>query len=149
MMLSILLLILLLGLPAAIIFPIVFRKRKNRSLGTQEKTQMANLNSRNRSSINEQQELTVKLGESFLLSGKEHGSVGITYHLEYDEAYFNVSKTSRYSNLKFAEKPMCGGDEAIASYTVSPKSKGTFVLNAISSFRGTVEKNVQYRINVI
>ena len=92
--------------------------------------------------------ISVPLGCDIEYSYSVHGSVGYSYHVEYDEEAFSLSKNMEYNNPDAVAKGMCGGDKAVLTTTLTPKQKGKFTVKIIHTFRGTVERVTTYNISV-
>lgn len=56
-----------------------------------------------------------------ILSGRYHGSVGITYDVVCDSSSFVTRRDLKYKAPEKVKAGMCGGDDSIITYTLIPK----------------------------
>lgn len=93
--------------------------------------------------------LTVSQGVLIKYSHAVHGSVGITYRMEYNKDAFEMSCDTEYSNPQAVRQHMCGADRGVATCTLKAMKKGTYTIKVIHEFRGEVENTETYTVNVI
>lgn len=78
--------------------------------------------------------------------GKVHGSVGVTYNIEYDSTAFTVTKDIKYNDFKGMNKNMCGADDATVTYTLYPLKEGEFIIYEVEGFRGEEKRRIKHEI---
>lgn len=92
---------------------------------------------------------TISLNGGYLLfTGRYWGSVGYTYELEGDIDAFRIEKAHKYNHPEKIAAGMCGGDDGMLSFTLTPTTKGKFTIVEICKFRGEVTKRVNNTIIV-
>lgn len=87
-------------------------------------------------------------GGRLTLSGKYHGSVGITYDVECDSTAFVLRREKRYKSPWKVKARMRGGDDSTVTVTLIPQKRGVFEVYEVSGFRGTETKRVKHIITV-
>ncbi len=78
--------------------------------------------------------------------GKIHGSVGVTYNIEYDSTAFSVTKEIKYNNPKGMSERQCGADGGIVIYTLHPLIEGEFIIYEVEGFRGEEIKRKKHKV---
>ena len=73
------------------------------------------------------------VGDQIVYKGLSHGSVGISFLLEYDKTAFTEKWHYSYTDPDLANMP--GGDEEIAICTLIALKAGKFVIKEIENFR--------------
>jgi len=96
----------------------------------------------------EDSKITIKLGSEIEYSHRVHGSVGSSYHANYDKSAFKLSYETKYDNPESVAMGMCGGDSAVQTCTFRALKKGTYKLKVIHEFRGDIERVITYTITV-
>lgn len=81
-----------------------------------------------------------------LYKGKIHGSVGVTYNIEYDSTAFSVTKEVKYNNPKGMSERQCGADGGIVIYTLHPLIEGEFIIYEVEGFRGEEKRRIKHEI---
>lgn len=87
-------------------------------------------------------------GDRLILSGRYHGSVGITYDVECDSTSFVTRSDLKYKTPEKIEAGMCGGDDSTITYTLIPQKRGVFEIFEVSAFRGSETKRVKHIVTV-
>lgn len=75
----------------------------------------------------------ISVGDQLVYKGLSHGSVGISFILEYDKAAFTEKWNYSYTDPDRANMP--GGDEKIAVCTLTALKAGKFIIKEIENFR--------------
>ena len=81
-----------------------------------------------------------------LYKGKIHGSVGVTYCIEYDTTAFSVTKEIKYNNPKGMSERQRGADGGIVIYTLHPLIEGEFIIYEVEGFRGEEIKRKKHKV---
>lgn len=82
----------------------------------------------------EQYDHSIYIGDQLVYKGLTHGSVGVSFVLEYDKTAFKENRTYSYTDPNIAIMP--GGDEEIAICTLTALKAGKFVIKEIENYRG-------------
>lgn len=81
-----------------------------------------------------------------LYKGKIHGSVGVTYNIEYDSTAFSVTEEIKYNDSKGMSERKCGADGGTITYNLYPLKEGEFIIYEIEGFRGEEIKRIKHEI---
>lgn len=81
-----------------------------------------------------------------LYKGKIHGSVGVTYNIEYDSTAFSVTKEIKYNDSIGMSERKCGADGGIVIYTLHPLIEGEFIIYEVEGFRGEENRRIKHEI---
>ena len=76
---------------------------------------------------------SICIGDQLVYKGLSHGSVGLSFVLEYDKTAFAEDRTYSYTDPDIANMP--GGDEEIVICTLTALKAGRFVIKEIENFR--------------
>lgn len=90
-------------------------------------------------------EFTIEKGQRIGYKGNIHGSVGISYELQYEESFFEVCGAFEYDHF-YSDAP--GADGGVVKYTLKPLHTGVSVVKAVYGWRGGIEKTVTHTITV-
>lgn len=82
-------------------------------------------------------------------TGKVHGSVGIGYRLECDECAFTIERRFCYLYPDKVSAGLCGADEAVVYYELTPFKCGIFRITEVEDFRGEVTKRTRHVVIVL
>ena len=88
---------------------------------------------------------TIGKGQRIGYKGRVHGSVGISYELQYEELFFEVCEDFEYDH---PYSDGAGSDGGMVKYTLKPLHTGVSVIKAVYDWRGSVEKTVTHTITV-
>ena len=80
-----------------------------------------------------QYDQSICVGDQLVYKGLSHGSVGISFILEYDKAAFTQKWNYSYTDPDMENLPR--GDEEIAVCTLTALKAGKFVIKEIENFR--------------
>ena len=86
-------------------------------------------------------------GGRVVLQGEEYGSVGITYKVICDKTAFAVNCRREYLRPEDV-KLMCGADEAVRTYRLTPLREGRHIIYEETGFRGTVRMVTKHIVSV-
>lgn len=78
--------------------------------------------------------------------GKIHGSVGVTYYIEYDTTAFQLKKNIEYNTPKEMKIGNCGGDGGFVTYSLYPHKVGEYIIYEVEGFRGEEIKRKKHKV---
>lgn len=81
-----------------------------------------------------------------LYKGRIHGSVGVTYNIEYDSTAFSVTKEFKYNDPKGMSERKCGADGGIVTYSLYPHKVGEYIIHEVEGFRGEEIKRKKHKV---
>ena len=81
-----------------------------------------------------------------MYQGSIHGSVGVTYNIEYDSTAFSVTDEVKYNNPKGMFLGLCGADAGTVTYTLYPLKEGEFTIYEVEGFRGVEKRRTKHEI---
>lgn len=96
----------------------------------------------------EDEKLTINLGDELLYCHSVHASVGYGYWIDYDEDAFKMDCETVYLYPENMEQNMCGGDAAERTCVLQSLKKGDFTVKVIHDFRGETEQVITYTVIV-
>lgn len=96
------------------------------------------------------QDRTVEVlcGQTIDFIGQQHASVGLSFDLECDTAFFKVTEFVRYDHPESMDGLSTGGDRATKTIKLLTSQPGTSTVRIVEGWQGSMSNVLDYTIHV-